>query len=140
MISRSALLEELKEQHDYIMQDPEVGKTMKWCEAVCFHRTVKTVESAPAVDAETVFKQIGLVKEAFEMAKADLMQVVQCKDCLHWETTKCPLCIVEFSELPDGKLRKHVIHNFVEDDFWCKKGERRSNDAADDADTLLDRR
>lgn len=98
------------------------------------------VKTAPAVDALTVFKQIGLVKEAFEMAKADLMQVVQCKDCLHRETTKCPLCIVEFSELPDGKLHKHVIQNFVEDDFWCKKGERRSNDAADDADALLDRR
>lgn len=51
LISRSALLEDLKEQHDYIMQDPEVGKTMKWCEAVCFNRTVETMESAPAVDA-----------------------------------------------------------------------------------------
>ena len=75
MISRSALLEELKEQHDYIMQDPEVGKTMKWCEAVCFHRTVKTVESAPAVDAEKVCEQMGLVKEAMDMAKAYLRPV-----------------------------------------------------------------
>lgn len=90
---------------------------------------IEMLDNAPAVNAEKVFKQIGLVKEAFEMAKADLMQVVQCKDCLHRETTKCPLCIVEFSELPDGKLHKHVIHNFVEDDFWCKKGERRIDDA-----------
>ena len=91
--------------------------------------TLTNCRRAPAVDPVTVFKQIGLVKEAFEMAKADLMQVVQCKDCLHWETTKCPLCIVEFSELPDGKLQKHLIHNFVEDDFWCKKGERRVDSA-----------
>ena len=104
------------------------------------HHLRMAIMEQPAVDPLTVFKQIGLVKEAFEMAKADLMQVVQCKDCVHWKTTKCPLCIVEFSELSDGSLHKHLIHNFVEDDFWCKKGERRSNDAADDADTLLDRR
>ena len=127
LISRSALLEQ-----ECFMDDDNGFR----CSVVLS----TDVRGAPAVDPLTVFKQIGLVKEAFEMAKADLMQVVQCKDCLHWETTKCPLCIVEFSELPDGKLRKHVIHNFVEDDFWCKKGERRSNDAADDADTLLDRR
>ena len=93
------------------------------------HYLRMAIMEQPSVDPLTVFKQIGLVKEAFEMAKADLMQVVQCKDCLHRETTKCPLCIVEFSELPDGKLHKHVIHNFVEDDFWCKKGERRIDDA-----------
>lgn len=51
LIRRSALLKSLKEQHDYIMQDPEVGKAMKWCEAVCFNRTVEAVDSAHAVDA-----------------------------------------------------------------------------------------
>ena len=91
------------------------------------HLLRTAIMEQPAVDPVTVFKQIGLVKEAFEMAKADLMQVVRCEDCVHWETTKCPLCIVEFSKLPDGSLHKHVIHNFVEDDFWCKKGERRSD-------------
>lgn len=39
----------------------------------------------PAVDAETVCKQMGLVKEAFEMAKADLVAVVRCRDCVHWD-------------------------------------------------------
>lgn len=86
LISRSALLEELKEQHDYIMQDPEVGKTMKWCEAVCFHRTVEAVESAPAVDAETVFQHLDLMQEAFDMAKSTLVPVVRCKDCKHYRT------------------------------------------------------
>ena len=37
----------------------------------------------PAVDAETVCKQMGLVKEALEMAKADLVAVVRCRDCVH---------------------------------------------------------
>lgn len=31
--------------------------------------------NVPAVDAETVWEQMGLVKEAFEMAKADLVAV-----------------------------------------------------------------
>lgn len=38
--------------------------------------------NVPAVDAETVCEQMGLVKEAFEMAKADLVVVVRCKDCV----------------------------------------------------------
>lgn len=117
LISRSALLEKATNVTKY--DEGGWGVDLK---AV----SVEDVLKAPAVDALTVFKQIGLVKQAFEMAKASLMQVVQCKNCLHRETTKCPLCIVEFSELPDGTLQKHLIHNFVEDDFWCKKGERRT--------------
>ncbi len=81
-------MELLKEQHDYIMQDPEVGKTMKWCEAVCFRRTVDALESAPAVDAEKVFEQMGLVKEAMDMAHADLVPVVRCRDCAYWPKAK----------------------------------------------------
>lgn len=127
LISRSALLEELKEQHDYIMQDPEVGKTMKWCEAVCFHRTVKTVESAPAVDAETVFETVGLVKEAFEMAKADLVAVCRCKDCEAWQTKTA------MSFLRDGVHARccscGVYGRLMYDDDFCSKGKRRTDDA-----------
>ena len=62
LISRSALLETLKEHHDYIMQEPEISKTIKWCEAACFNRTIDALETAPAVDA---------------------VEVVRCKDCKH---------------------------------------------------------
>lgn len=116
LISRSALLQELKEQHDYIMQDPEVGKTMKWCESVCFHRTVETVESAPAVDAEKVFEQMGLVKEAFEMAKAGLAPVVQCKDFVHRY------------EMPDGwSLCNRKMAGMIHDSDFCSYGEKRAD-------------
>ena len=39
----------------------------------------------PAADAETLFQQMGLVKEAFDMAKADLVPVVRCRYCINWE-------------------------------------------------------
>ena len=35
------------------------------------------LDSIPDADAKEVFEQMGLVKEAFEMAKADLVPVVQ---------------------------------------------------------------
>ena len=41
----------------------------------------QAINEAPAVDAEKVFEVVGMVKEAFEMAKADLAPVVRCKDC-----------------------------------------------------------
>ncbi len=54
LIDADALLEVLKTEHDYIMQDPEVGKPMKWREAVCFHRALKAIENAPTIDAVPV--------------------------------------------------------------------------------------
>lgn len=121
LISRKALLESLKEQHDYIMQDPEVSKNMKWCEAVCFHRTVETAEAAPAVDAEMVFEAAGLVKEAFEMAKSSLVPVVRCKDCNWFNSVGCAIYIVDESDKPKendfaatengGLTMKICVHN-----------------------------
>ena len=117
LISRSALLEELKEQHDYIMQDQEIGKTMKWREAVCFHRTVEAVENAPAVDAETVFQQLGLMQEALDMAKSTLAPVVRCKDCKH------------FRDWGDGNITCHLWTDEWDaatvPDAFCSYGERR---------------
>lgn len=37
------------------------------------HHLRMAIMEQPAVDPLTVFKQIGLVKEAFEMARTDLM-------------------------------------------------------------------
>lgn len=47
LINADSVVAELKDQHDYIMQDPEVSKTMKWCEAVCFNRTIETLDCTP---------------------------------------------------------------------------------------------
>lgn len=62
LISRSALLEQ-----ECFMDDDNGFR----CSVVLS----TDVRRAPAVDPVTVFKQIGLVKEAFEMAKADLRPV-----------------------------------------------------------------
>lgn len=59
----------------------------------------------PAVDAETVFKQVGLVKEAFDMAKADLMPVVRCKDCNHRHSSEFCECRPEDGFCNDGERR-----------------------------------
>ena len=71
----------------------------------------EAIDNAPAVDAETVCKQIGLVKEAFEMAKADLVAVVRCRDCVHYEFGFCVRSIL-YSKGQNG---------------YCENGERRSD-------------
>lgn len=89
------------------------------------------VKTAPAVDAETVFEQMGLVKEAMDMAKADLVAVVRCKDCKHSR---------ERNEYERNYLVEGVricTHHECSDDCWyatwpdhsCSYGERRADDA-----------
>ena len=63
LIDANALMEEIKKEHDYIMQDPEVSNQIKWREAVCFHRAWDAIQKAPTVDA---------------------VEVVRCKDCKRW--------------------------------------------------------
>lgn len=79
LISRSALLERLKRN----LNACNPGTLSEHC----YQDAIYTVTYFPAVDAEKVFEQMGLVKEAFEMAKADLVPVVRCKDCKHCRET-----------------------------------------------------
>ena len=58
-----------------------------------------------AVDAETLFQQMGLVKEAFDMAKADLVPVVRCKDCEHRHSSEFCECRPEDGFCNDGERR-----------------------------------
>ena len=81
------------------------------------HHLRMAIMEQPAVDPLTVFKQIGLVKEAFEMAKADLMQVVRCKDCEWFNSVGCAIYIVDESDMPQ------------ENDF-CSFGKRRAANAS----------
>ena len=71
LISRSALLEAFGEEPlVWDSRDREdVQMHNDWLDYT------KLVKEAPAVDAQKVFEQMGLVKEAFEMAKADLVPV-----------------------------------------------------------------
>ena len=51
LIDANALIEVLKEKHDWVMQDPEVSNSIKWGEAICHHRVIEAIEKAPTVDA-----------------------------------------------------------------------------------------
>ena len=72
LISRSALLEKSFSTAPATMINPYGGESVV---------RVEDIENAPAVDAETVLKDVGLVKKALEMAHADLVPVVRCRDC-----------------------------------------------------------
>lgn len=80
----------------------------------------------PAADAETLFQQMGLVKEAFDMAKADLVPVVRCKDCVSWKTETA------MSFLRDGVHVRccacGVYGRLMYGDDFCSKGKRRDDE------------
>lgn len=63
------------------------------------------LDNVPIVDAETAFPQLGLVKEAFDMAKADLVPVVRCKDCEHRHSSEFCECRPEDGYCNDGERR-----------------------------------
>ena len=53
-IERGALLKGLKEDHDNLMQDPEISSTKKWHEAILYDRVRRIVENAPTADVVEV--------------------------------------------------------------------------------------
>ena len=50
LIDANALMEQLKEEHNYLMCDPNASSKIKWWEAVCFGRVRKAIEKAPTVE------------------------------------------------------------------------------------------
>ena len=120
LISRSALLEQ-----ECFMDDDNGFR----CSVVLSI----DVRRAPAVDAEQVFEQMGLVKEAFEMAKADLVAVVRCKDCKHLgDDIRCPMRFEEEYGIDEGDGyfdTGYITHDRTVDDGFCDRGERRADDA-----------
>lgn len=112
LISRSALLEQ-----ECFMDDDNGFR----CSVVLS----TDVRRAPAVDPVTVFKQIGLVREAFEMAKDDLVAVCRCKDCEAWQTKTA------MSFLRDGVPVRccscGVYGRLMYEDDFCSKGKRRAD-------------
>ena len=53
-IEREALVYELKEEHEFIINNPEIRKQTKWREALCYNRTLKAVYKQPAADVVEV--------------------------------------------------------------------------------------
>lgn len=86
---------------------------------------IEMLDNAPAVDAEKVCEQMGLVKEAFEMAKVDLVAVCRCKDCEAWQTKTA------MSFLRDGVHVRccscGVYGRLMYEDDFCSKGKRRAD-------------
>ena len=108
LIDANALLQTIKFEHDRIMQDPEVSKNMKWCEAVCNHRVTEAIERSPTVDA---------------------VPVVRCKDCKHRGDYGCPMYHEEYIEWEDDGYHESEIveHDRTRDDGFCDLGERRTD-------------
>lgn len=79
--------------------------------------TLHVLDTLPAVDVEKVCEQMGLVKEAFEMAKSNLVAVCRCKDCNHRD--------------PEDKRCDHPMGGNIpfsrKDDDFCSYGERRAD-------------
>lgn len=79
----------------------------------------------PTADTETVFAQLGLVKEALDMAKADLMPVVRCESCEAWNVKAA------MSFLRDGVHVRccpcSVYGRLMYGDDFCSKGKRRAD-------------
>lgn len=80
------------------------------------------LDSIPDADAEKVFEQMGLVKEAFEMAKANLVAVVRCKDCKYFHQKVSCGGFCKCGEVNGGQP-----HMRVNEDF-CSYGERRADE------------
>jgi hypothetical protein len=110
LISRSALLEKATNVTKY----DEGGWDMD-LRAV----PVEDIENAQAVDAEKVFEAVGLVKEAFEMAKADLVPVVRCRYCVNWKK----------ATVKDGFLICPKSGMKIMARTYCSYGDRRADNA-----------
>lgn len=62
-IDREALLKELKDRHDIIMNAPDIEDATKWREAMCYNETFEVLKEAPT---------------------ADVVEVIRCKNCEYW--------------------------------------------------------
>lgn len=102
LIDADAFLADLKEYHDYIMQDPEVGKPMKWRESVCFGNTVNVLVKQPTIEAAPVVhgRWIELPSMAPEYACSECGQTYE-----WWEVNEahfCPNCGAKMDGEKDG--------------------------------------
>lgn len=74
-IERGALLEELKEKHDCLMQDQEANPAVQWYGAMFYGKAEAIIENAPA---------------------ADVVEVVRCENCENWREQVPEWCVPEW--------------------------------------------
>lgn len=53
-IEREALMNELKAEHEFIMNHPEIVNQSKWREAICYNRTLKALYNQPTANVVEV--------------------------------------------------------------------------------------
>lgn len=122
LISRSALLANIEESVVFSVKAGQPSAEIRGA-----NKITSRIKAAPAVDAEKVFEQMGLVKEAFEMAKADLVPVVRCKDCKYIRPE-----VEAYTHEVVGSWCSLLDLGSVEENHFCSYGER----SADDADCV----
>lgn len=81
---------ELKERHENIMQDPEVSKRMKWCEAVHYGATTAIIEKMPTIEATPVVH--GHMEKIEPCRIAVDRQCCSCGTPMGREDNYCPNC------------------------------------------------
>lgn len=88
LIDANDFLAELKERHENIMQDPEVSKHMKWCEAVHYGATTAIIEKMPTIEATPV------VHGRWEAVHDGWGRCPNCHrmDSIHEKATHCRFC------------------------------------------------
>ena len=111
LISRSALIEVLRKSHSYHAETARDFSLLS--------RDIRLVKEAPAVNAETYLDQLGLVKEAFDMAKSSLVPVVRCKGCRYLYDGVDDYCCSRHAGLVKNKP-----------DSFCSYGERKADGEA----------
>ena len=87
-IERRTLLVNLKEFHDYVMQDREANPAVQWYEVMFYEKAKSFLENAPAADAVAV-KHGRWVKHI-----RDELHLVYCD--------KCSVCSFEVDDLIDA--------------------------------------
>ena len=58
----------------------------------------------------------------------DDMKLVHCWECKKRNTKKCPLVMVRFNVMPNGRIKEVLEQNHVDGEFYCKSGERKGGE------------
>lgn len=106
LISRQALLEDLKARHDYVMADEAVSKKLKWYEAICNNAIVKTVNQQPTINPADLrpkgrWKKYVAVGEDMFGNKTEVTFACNCSVCGfdgRTDTNFCPNCGADMRE------------------------------------------
>lgn len=126
LISRSALLADIEESVVFSVKAGQPSAEIRGA-----NKITSRIKAAPAVDAEKVFEQMGLVQKALEMAKAALVPVVRCENCVHqqkvWHSDKRLRekgFFMYSCELNQDQFVAHAVDG--DPGSFCSKGERKA--------------